>query len=108
VFALVNGLARDGKLTAQQEQFRRENNAWYHAHLTDPGAIDATAYDRVLHPGAVAWFKTSAGLMIDRVEGYLGILTAHGVEWCRVHSSDPGQIVYEDVHQVVAVPCRTR
>lgn len=103
VFGLVNGLARAGVLTGEQERFRRVNNDWYNAHLVDPSEVDPRIYDRAVHPGAASWFKAVAMGMIGRVEGYLAILDAHGVGWVRLDSGVPGEIVYEDSNQVVAV-----
>ncbi|GAA3099871.1 hypothetical protein [Streptosporangium carneum] len=106
VFGLVNVLAAAGKLTAEQERFRQANNAWYDANFTNPSDVDPTVYDHDLNPGAAAWFKTSAHPLVERVAGYLEILTAHGVGHEAVRSSDPGRIVYEDDHQIVVVPHR--
>lgn len=104
VFGLVNGLAREGKLTTEQEQFRRTNNDWYDSAYPDPSTIDPTVYDHDVNPRAVAWFKVTATHLIERVPGYLEILDAHGVECRVVRSSDPGRVVYEDEFQVVVVP----
>jgi hypothetical protein len=104
VFALVNTLARDGKLTLEQERFRRANNDWYDAAYTNPTTVDPTVYDLERNPGAVAWFKSSSHELIARVDGYLEILSAHEVGCERVESPDPGKIIYEDEYQVVAVP----
>jgi hypothetical protein len=104
VFGLVNGLAKHGRLTEEQERFRRANNDWYDAAYTDPTTVDPTVYDRELNPLAVAWFKSSAHELIDRVPGYLEILAAHGVGCERVRSADPGRVIYEDEYQVVVVP----
>ncbi|OMI38687.1 hypothetical protein SPAR_14723 [Streptomyces sparsogenes DSM 40356] len=104
VFGLVNGLARDGKLTAEQERFRRTNNDWYNAAYPDPSSVDPTVYDRALHPGAAAWFKSTSRDLIKRVDGYLEILAAHGIGCRMMRSSDPGRIVYEDAYQIVVVP----
>ena len=104
VFGLVNGLRRAGRLTAEQETFCRVNGAWYNAAYTDPSTVDPTVYDRELNPGAAAWFKIEATHLLDRVDGYLAILDAHGVRWRRVESDDPGRVVYEDADQVVVVP----
>ncbi|MFF9900893.1 hypothetical protein [Streptomyces longispororuber] len=101
VFALVNGLAKEGKLTAEQERFRRANNDWYDAAYPTP---DASVYDPERNPGAVAWFRTTATHLVERVPGYLEILAAHGVECQEVRSADPGRVVYEDDVQVVVVP----
>ncbi|WP_433854448.1 hypothetical protein [Streptomyces kronopolitis] len=104
VFALANGLAREGRLSEEQYRFWRAGNDWYDAHYPDPSATDPTVYDHELNPGAVAWFKTSAVRLIERVDGYLELLAAHGVGCVRVESADPGRIIYEDAEQVVVVP----
>ncbi|MEC3975435.1 hypothetical protein [Amycolatopsis sp. H20-H5] len=104
IFKLVNGLARDGRLSVEQERFRRTNNDWYDAAYANPSQLDPLVYDWNHNPGAVAWFKPSAGFLFVRVPGYLEILTAHDVGYERLELSDPGRVVYEDEHQVIAVP----
>ncbi|RSN14936.1 hypothetical protein DMC63_24860 [Streptomyces sp. WAC 05977] len=74
VFGLVNGLARAGRLTAEQEAFRRANNDWYAANFTNPASTDPSVYDAEVDPGAAAWFKTTARVFVERVDGYLAIL----------------------------------
>ncbi|OPF79322.1 hypothetical protein VT50_0216705 [Streptomyces antioxidans] len=108
VFGLVNGLARSGKLSADQERFRRTTNDWYNAAYPDPSTVDPTVYDHELHPGAAAWFKSTSRELIRRVDGYLEILAAHGIECRMVRSSNPGRIVYEDEYQIVVVPHQSR
>lgn len=104
VFALVNGLSWAGRLTVQQEEFRRHGNGWYHDNLTDPGQVDPAVFDRTRHPGAMSWFKSTATHLIDNVQGYLAILDAHQIGWVRLCSDDPGEIIYADPHQVIARP----
>jgi hypothetical protein len=86
---MVNGLFRDGRLTEAQATFRRVNNAWYHANLTDPCTVDPRVYDQELHPGAAAWFRSSAAHVIQPVAGYLAILDAHGIGWERANPRIP-------------------
>lgn len=104
IFALANGLAREGRLTEEQRRFWRSANDWYDAAYTDPSRVDPTVYDPGVNPGAVAWFKESATHLLDRIPGYLALLAAHGVPCERLDSADPGRVVYEDEHQVVVVP----
>ncbi|MFB7879179.1 hypothetical protein ACFC06_28370 [Nocardia sp. NPDC056064] len=104
VFALVNGLSSEGRLSVEQERFRRSGNDWFTDHLVNPYEVDRRVYDRDRHPGAVAWFKATALPMIDRVSGYLDILDRHGIAWERLDSDDPGTILYEDPQQIVALP----
>ncbi|MDG4857931.1 hypothetical protein P8605_07145 [Streptomyces sp. T-3] len=108
VFGLINRLGRAGRLTAEQEAFRRSNNSWYDTAYTDPSTVDPTVYDEKINPGAVAWFKPSATHLIERVPGYLEILTAHDVACHMVRSADPGRVIYEDDVQVVVVPHEDR
>ncbi|MEV7652708.1 hypothetical protein AB0O39_00910 [Streptomyces anulatus] len=104
IFALANGLARDGRLTEEQHRFWRAANDWYDAAYTDPSRVDPTVYDPGVNPGAVAWFKGTATRLLDRIPGYLALLAAHGVPCEQLESADPGRVVYEDEHQVVVVP----
>ncbi|MEV3855878.1 hypothetical protein AB0J38_16330 [Streptomyces sp. NPDC050095] len=104
VFGLINNLAKQGRLSADQEAFRRANNDWYDAAYPDPSTVDPTVYDAETNPGAHAWFKPTATHLIERVPGYLSVLAAHGVDCRQVRSADPGRIVYEDDVQIVVVP----
>ncbi|MET9540759.1 hypothetical protein ABZY16_25115 [Streptomyces sp. NPDC006553] len=103
VFMLANELAAQGKLTEDQYRFWRSNNDWYDANYTNPTSVDPVVYDPLVHPGAVAWFKASAQHLIDRVDGYLALLAAHGVECHRLESPNPGRVIYEDEYQVVVM-----
>lgn len=101
IFGLVNGLARAGALSSAEWTFWRTHNDWYEANLTYP---DARAYDRAVNPLAASWFKTSAVAFLAPIPGYLAILRAHSVDCVEARADDPGAVVYEDAHQVVAVP----
>ncbi|MFD6312807.1 hypothetical protein [Streptomyces nigra] len=103
VFGLANNLARQGRLSEQQQAFRRRNNRWYDAAYTDPSTVDPRVYDEHVNPGAAAWFKPSATHLLARVPGYLPILAAHGVACQLLRSADPGRVVYEDAVQIMVV-----
>jgi len=104
IFGLVNNLARAGRLSDEQESFRRSNNSWYDSAYPDPSTVDPTIYDDEINPGAAAWFKSSAVHLLARVPGYLEILATHDVACLVVRSADPGRVIYEDDVQVVVVP----
>ncbi|MEU9701376.1 hypothetical protein [Streptomyces sp. NPDC047981] len=104
VFALTNGLAREGRLSASQHAVWRASNDWYDTHVTNPTTVDPTVYDPALNPGAAAWFRATATGLLARVVPYLEILSAHGIPCVRLETRAPGRIVYEDADQVVAVP----
>src|SRR5688572_11299151 len=60
VFGLVNSLGKEGLLSAEDEQWRRERNRWFDDAYRDPSTVDPRVYDREVNPGAVAWFKQDA------------------------------------------------
>lgn len=103
VFALTNGLAREGRLSVTEHALWRASNDWYDTHVTNPATVDPTVYDATLNPGAAAWFRATATTPLTRVLPYLDILSAHGVPCVRVETRTPGRIIYEDAEQVVAV-----
>ncbi|MBM7436724.1 hypothetical protein JOC24_000099 [Streptomyces sp. HB132] len=104
VFVMANELARQGRLSEDQYRFWRTDNDWYDTNYTNPAHVDPAVYDRELHPGAVAWFKSSAHDLVERVDGYRELLAAHGVDCQRLESASPGRVIYEDEHQVVVMP----
>ncbi|MFC9246254.1 hypothetical protein ACFT7S_20340 [Streptomyces sp. NPDC057136] len=104
VFGLVNNLGRSGRLSAAEEHFRLLNNAWYDASYLDPSTVDPTVYDPAVNPCAAAWFKPTATHLLERVDGYLTVLRAHGIACETLRSTAPGRVVYEDDVQVVVVP----
>jgi hypothetical protein len=85
-------------LTAEESAWLGTNNAWYEAAYRQP---DAAVFDRTVNPITECWFKSSAVVLLSRVEGYLALLDEHGVAWERVESEAPGRVVYEDAVQVV-------
>jgi hypothetical protein len=105
VFGLVNGLARQGLLTAEEERFRRVNNDWYDAAYTDPSTVDPSLYDRAVNPLAASWFRVGAAdWLLEPLPGYLQILRNHQTPCVEVRSQDPGRVIYSDEHQIVVVP----
>lgn len=105
VFGLVNLLGKQGRLSAEDEQWRRERNRWFDDAYLDPSTVDPTVYDHAVNPEAVAWFKAApAAHLVAATLEHCAILDRYAVAWERVESDDPGRVVYEDEHQVVVVP----
>jgi hypothetical protein len=104
IFALANGLARDGRLSPADRAWWRAANDWYEAAYTDPGTVDPTLFDRSVHPVVTCWFKDTAGHLLARVPGYLALLDRYGVAWRERRSDRPGRVLYEDDVQVLVAP----
>ncbi|MFN3432509.1 MAG: hypothetical protein ACK46X_21505, partial [Candidatus Sericytochromatia bacterium] len=95
IFAMVNTLGRDGRLTAEQEDFRRTTNQWFNENLPLPTEGNPALYSEA-HLQSAAWFKRTAAEQLARIPGYLEILDEAGVGWHAIITDDPGPILYED------------
>lgn len=104
LFALANGLGRDGRLSPADHDWWRAANARCEAAYTDPSTVDPTCYDPHVNPGAHAWFRADATHLLTLVAGYLELLDRYAVPWEERRSTDPGRVVYADDVQVVVVP----
>jgi hypothetical protein len=104
IFALANGLARDGKLSDEDWVAWRKANDHFDSAYTDPSTLDKLIYDRAINPSAQSWFKRTATHLIGGVGFYTDLLERYGVGWQVLHSNDPGRVLYEDDVQVVLAP----
>jgi hypothetical protein len=104
VFALANGLHRNGLLTPADRTWHREANLRGTAAYPDPTTVDPDCYDQNRNPGARAWFAADARHLLDLTRPYLEMLDRYGVPWVQLSTGNPGRIVYRDDVQVIAVP----
>lgn len=104
IFAMVNTLAWDGRLTSEQEAFRRTTNQWFNENMPLPTEANPALYSEA-HLQSVSWFKRTAAEQLARIPGYLAILDEVGVGWHAIVAEDPGPILYEDAFQVVTAVC---
>lgn len=61
---------------------------------------------RTARPSAVCWFKDTAHAHIDKMRDLAALLESCDVRTRMITTRRPGCIVYEDKHQVAAVPFR--
>ena len=100
VFVAVDHLRRAGRLSEAEEALYFDIDDWFREALPNP-----SFYADGNTVGAVTWFKPEGSAhFAGRLDALRGLLTAHGVAHRRTVSDDPGRIVYEDDHQVGAVP----
>lgn len=104
IFALANGLARDGRLSHDDLGAWRRANDYFDSAYTDPSTVDRLVYDRALNPSAQSWFKHTAKDLLVKLEFYTDLLRRYDVGWQVLHSDDPGTVLYEDDVQIVAAP----
>ncbi|ALD12004.1 hypothetical protein [Clavibacter capsici] len=104
VFALADGLRLSGMLSDEEGEWMDAANARASESYADPRSVDPECYDRVLNPGARAWFLASATDLLAFTADYLALLDRHDVPWQELRTRTPGRIVYADDVQVIATP----
>lgn len=104
IFGLANGLAHRDLLSSQDREWLATSNAWRDTAYADPATVDATIFDKTVHPLATCWFKSTAEHLLVQVSGYLDLLDRYDVKWRERRATDPGRPIYEDQVQVVVLP----
>jgi len=110
IFQAAYRLRRYTCLDAARKQDIDRELTWFQEHLATPQRFVHTRskgyYRRP--PVAVSWFRAGATEHLRRAEVLGGALAACGLPVQRLRTQHPGYVVYEDDHQVVAVPFRDR
>lgn len=103
LFQAMGQLENSGALHGYEQERYDVIYKWFNRNLRKP-----TTFSRSRKPSAkdvaISWFKDSAREYIAKMHEVSHILRSHGVEVEIIHSTRPGYIVYEDEHQVAAVP----
>lgn len=81
----------------------RQQAAWFNANLAIPKAFSAGGHRGFGQPG-LSWFKPTATKHIQHMHALKLALEACGIHVEVLTTRDPGLIVWQDDHQVVAEP----
>jgi hypothetical protein len=79
----------------------RSAKAWFNDNLAEPQDSG-----KEVEPRAIFWFRSQAGECIRRVWDLVKLLDEGGCLARQLTCTRPGKIVYEDEHQVAAIPFR--
>lgn len=103
VFTAIYALEREGRLNEWEQQWLVEAEHWLNEHLARPSRLSSSR-----KPGArsdaITWLKASATEHVSRMRDLARILSEKGVAVKELRTGKPGYVVYEDDHQVAAVP----
>jgi hypothetical protein len=106
---------RSGIFTAAYEAWREQrlNEAdhaelralldWFRANLAIPTRFAASRHPRAQET-AISWVRASAQEHTKRLRRLAALVTAAGVAVDELRTVRPGYVLYEDNHQVVALP----
>lgn len=100
---VASHLLRDSnRISVADEAWLRERLAYFNKHLRVPSCLKDPANRR-----ALSWF-CEGSKMIRRVWDVKALMEEYDTFIDVVSTRDPGIILYEDEHQVVAFPRRAR
>src|SRR5215469_5379817 len=76
---------------------------WIEDNLPTPSRFAASRYPRAQETG-ISWMKASANEHVARIRRLAELIEAAGITVHELRTRRPGYILYEDSHQVVALP----
>jgi hypothetical protein len=76
---------------------------WFNVHLEEPERFSRSSKTSAAAV-AIGWFKGTSAEYVRRARSICRILNDHGVHTEMITSARPGYIVFEDEHQIAAVP----
>jgi hypothetical protein len=76
---------------------------WFNENLNQPDRFSWSSKSNAAEK-AISWFKSSATKYVSRMHALCRVLNEHGIHTEMIKTARPGYIVYEDDHQVAAIP----
>jgi hypothetical protein len=100
ILVAAHELRDSNRISVADEKWLREHLSYFNEHLKIPACLKEPGHHR-----AISWFKEGSK-MIDRVWPLKVLLEEYDVFIEVTTTRDPGFLIYEDGHQVVADPRR--
>ena len=103
LFMAMDCLLEKGALYEYEKELEDELYKRFKKNLKIP-KVQSSKSNHYSKPMAVSWFKNTANEHIDKMRQYAQILEAHEVSVSQIITERPGNVVYEDKHQIAAIP----
>lgn len=106
VFKVAYALKNEGEISEAERQELTELLDWFGAELAVPDRFSRSTskgHCRRATKG-ISWLKASANEHVKRMHRLVQILREHGHHVEMIRSANPGYVVYQDDHQIVAEP----
>jgi hypothetical protein len=103
IFTALYALDRRGELLAHERAWFEETEAWFNRHLRRPERLAWSSRPNAPER-AITWLKVSATEHVSRMRDLVALLEHKDVAVDEVRTDKPGYVVYEDEHQVAAMP----
>jgi hypothetical protein len=103
LFSELYALERRGELAPYELEWFRTAETWFNLHLRSPDRLAWSTRPNAPEK-AITWLKASATDHISKMRELVALLEHKAVAVEELHSERPGYVVYEDEHQVAAMP----
>jgi hypothetical protein len=104
VFTIAYELRRKLPVDTPRLDELTEQLSWFEANLAIPSRFSRSRHPRA-QESAISWIKSEAGEHVRRLRLLAALVEALGnVPIEEVRTERPGYVVFEDAHQVVALP----
>jgi len=103
IFTVIYALERNGELQPYEIEWFHGIEDWFNAHLKRPDRLAWSSRPNAPER-AVTWLKMSAAEHVSRMRQLVTLLEHKDVAVEELRTNKPGYVVYEDEHQVAAVP----
>lgn len=100
ILVAAHQLRDSNRISTTDEKCLREYLSYFNEHLKIPACLKEPDHRR-----AISWFKEGSK-MIDRVWAVKVLLEEYDIFIDLITTRSPGNVIYEDGHQVVAKPRR--
>jgi len=104
IFTLAYELIDEESLYAEDEKTLKELLGWFGDNLPVPTKFSKNRNDYHKNTLGISWLKPQSTKVVNKFWGLKSILEIAGYHIEVIKTDRPGKIVYEDLHQLVAVP----
>jgi hypothetical protein len=103
IFVAAYALEEGNTLIASEQEALRLLLAWFDDNLARPTRLAASRHPRAQET-AISWVRASAHEYVTRLRRLAGVVEAAGIPVEELRTTRPGYVLYEDAHQIVALP----
>ncbi|WP_062269677.1 hypothetical protein [Endozoicomonas arenosclerae] len=94
-------LKKDGRVPPPLKDSFELSLSWFQTAFLTPDIFDQTSCRE-----GICWFKDTQTDLINKVRELIPTIERCGLKVSEQKSRDPGKVIYEDDHQVVAIPIK--
>ena len=103
IFTALYALEKQGQLEPHELTWFHEIEQWFNRHLRRPKRLAWSSRPNAPER-AITWLRMTADEHLRNLRQLVALLEHKGVPVEELRTEKPGYVVYEDAHQVAAIP----